>query len=57
MVFLAWDKSAKLVKWTKTVPDSGAVWEKGMFANQNTACALRNAFTRERVLASFGLGD
>ena len=30
-------------------------WEKGMFANQNTACALRSSFTRDRVMARLGL--
>jgi hypothetical protein len=45
------------VKWLATVPREKAIWEKGMFANQNTACALRSAFTRERVLAALGLDD
>ncbi len=45
------------VKWTKTLAGDKYVWEKGMFANQNTACALRNSFTRERVLARFGLDN
>lgn len=44
-----------LISWTKTLPADQAVWEKGMFANQNTACALRSGFTRERVLARLGL--
>lgn len=43
------------VQWTKVVPAEKAVWEKGMFANQHTACQLRSSFTRERVLARFGL--
>lgn len=45
------------VKWIKTVPREQAIWEKGMFANQNTACALRSSFTRERVLESLGLSE
>jgi hypothetical protein len=45
------------VNWTKTVPIQQAIWEKGMFANQNTACALRSGFTRERVLARLGIGN
>ena len=45
------------VKWLATVPRTKAIWEKGMFANQNTACALRSAFTRERVLAALGLDE
>jgi hypothetical protein len=43
------------IKWLKTVPREEAIWEKGMFANQNTACALRSSFTRERVLEALGL--
>jgi hypothetical protein len=43
------------VQWTKVVPAEKAVWEKGMFANQHTACQVRSSFTRERVLARFGL--
>lgn len=43
------------VKWLKALPEAKAVWEPGMFANQHTACALRSSFTRERVLARFGL--
>lgn len=42
------------VTWLKVLPRSEAVWEKGMFANQNSACRLRNKFTLERVLAAFG---
>lgn len=51
------EKSERVVrvKWTKTLAADKYVWEKGMFANQNTACALRNGFTRDRVLARFGL--
>jgi hypothetical protein len=53
------DKSEYLVRveWIKTVPVSGAIWEKGMFANQNSACKLRNKFTLERLVASFGLEE
>lgn len=51
------DRSERVVavKWIKTVPREEAIWEKGMFANQNTACALRSSFTRERVLEGLGL--
>lgn len=45
------------VKWLATLPREKAIWEKGMFANQNTACALRSSFTRERVLAALGLDE
>jgi hypothetical protein len=45
------------VEWEKTVPAELAVWEKGMFANQNSACKLRNGFTLERLAERFGLED
>jgi hypothetical protein len=43
------------VRWTVTVPQERAVWEKGMFANQNSACKLRSRFTLDRLTAAFGL--
>lgn len=43
------------VRWDAAVPRTKAVWEPGMFANQNSACALRSSFTRERVLAHLSL--
>ncbi len=33
------------VTWIQTRSKSDAVWQKGMFANQNTAARLRNSFT------------
>jgi hypothetical protein len=45
------------VRWIKTVPMSEAIWEKGMFANQNSACKLRNRFTLDRLLAAFDLDE
>jgi len=45
------------VEWIKTLPVSQAIWEKGMFANQNSACKLRNKFTLERLVPAFGLDD
>jgi hypothetical protein len=46
------------VKWIKTVPKEQAIWEKGMFANQNSAARLRNQFTLTRLTDRFGLdGD
>lgn len=45
------------VEWMATVPLSQAVWEKGMFANQNSACKLRNRFTLDRLSSAFGLED
>lgn len=41
------------VEWEKTVPVENAVWEKGMFASQHSACKLRNRFTLERLAERF----
>jgi hypothetical protein len=43
------------VDWIRTVPQSEAVWEKGMYANQNTVTKLRNSFTIERLTKAFNL--
>lgn len=45
------------VEWIATVSRDQAIWESGMFANQNTACELRSNFTRTKVLAGLGLGQ
>ncbi len=45
------------VAWDKTLPRDQAIWEKGMFANQNTACRLRNKFTLDRLAERFGLTE
>jgi hypothetical protein len=45
------------VAWQKTLPRGQAIWEKGMFANQNSACALRNRFTLERLTERFDLEE
>lgn len=45
------------VRWQVAVPASAAYWEKGMFANQNSACRLRQEFTLERLAKHFGLGE
>mgnify|MGYP001160574563 FL=1 len=45
------------VRWLTTVPAEQAYWEKGMFANQNSACKLRQEFTLERLAQRFRLGD
>ncbi len=37
------------VHWIKALPREQAIWEKGMFANQNSATAMRNRFTLERL--------
>jgi hypothetical protein len=41
----------------KTVAADKAVWEKGMFANQNSACKMRSTFTIERLVQNFGLDE
>lgn len=53
------EKSEYLVRvdWIRTVPVSEAIWEKGMFANQNSACRLRNRFTLDVLYERFGLTD
>lgn len=43
------------VRWLKAVSREQAIWEKGMFANQNSACALRQQFTLERLTQRFEL--
>jgi hypothetical protein len=43
------------VEWLKDLPIEEAIREKGMFANQNTVCRLRNKFTLERLIDRFGL--
>jgi hypothetical protein len=45
------------VEWIRTVPDSEAVWEKGMYANQNTVTKLRNRFTLDVLYDRFGLSE
>jgi hypothetical protein len=43
------------VEWLTTLPVEQAIWEKGMFANQNTVCRLSNKFTLDRLIDRFGL--
>lgn len=45
------------VAWIDAKPRSAAFWEKGMFANQNSACKLRQEFTLERLAQHFGLDE
>lgn len=45
------------VDWIKTTPIDQGFWEKGMFANQNSACKLRSTFTIERLSELFGLAE
>jgi hypothetical protein len=45
------------VKWITTRSRGRALWEKGMFANQNVVAKLRQAFTLQRLNEEFELGD
>ena len=45
------------VEWQKTLPKEEAIWEKGMFANQNTVVRLRDPFTLERLAEAFALDE
>ena len=45
------------VDWTHTVPEKDAYWEKGLFANQNSACKLRQEFTLDRLARRFDVHD
>lgn len=45
------------VRWAVAVPKAEAYWVKGMFANQNSACKLRDSFTLDRLAEHFDLDD
>ncbi|BDO43808.1 hypothetical protein CELD12_32980 [Cellulomonas sp. NTE-D12] len=45
------------VRWLRASPAERAYWEKGMFANQNSACKLRQEFTLDRLMSHFGVDD
>ena len=45
------------VDWIKTLPREQAIWEKGMFANQNSVARLRSSFTLERLIDRLELSD
>lgn len=45
------------VSWIKTLPESDAYREKGLFSNQNSACKLRQEFTLDRLAEHFGIHD
>ena len=45
------------VVWQKTLPREKAIWEKGMFANQNAVVRLRDPFTLERLVEAFALDE
>jgi hypothetical protein len=51
------DRAEYLVRvdWIKTLQRDEAIWEKGMFANQNSACRLRNKFTLDTLVQRFGV--
>ena len=43
------------VTWSKVLPREKAVSELGLFANQNSACKLRDSKTLARLYEVFGL--
>lgn len=43
------------VEWTVAVPLTDAFWERGMFANQNSACKLRQEYTLQKLEEHFAL--
>lgn len=45
------------VEWLETFSVDDAIWEKGMYANQNSATKLRNKFTLDRLAEHFDLDD
>jgi hypothetical protein len=45
------------VEWGNTRPREQAVRRKGMFANQNSACKLRNRFTLDALYSEFGIDE
>lgn len=45
------------VTWTSTVDRPQSLRIPGLFANQNSACKLRDQFTIDAVTAFFGCGD
>ena len=45
------------VDWLRTRARDEALWKQGMFANQNSACRLRNQFTIDQVVTAFGIDE
>lgn len=45
------------VKWIKYLPVEQAIRERGLFANQNSACRLRDQHTIDYLSKTFGLDD
>jgi hypothetical protein len=45
------------VDWISTRTREQAIRQKGLFANQNSACKMRNWFTLDVLYSAFGLDD
>jgi hypothetical protein len=45
------------INWLDARPRENAVWEKGMFANQNVVAKLRQPFTLQRLVEIFAAPD
>jgi hypothetical protein len=45
------------IEWLQTLPPEQAIREKGLFANQNSACRLRDQNTIERLVKAFHLDE
>ncbi len=45
------------VGWIRTLARHQPIWEKGMFANQNSVARMRSTFTLERLVERFDLED
>lgn len=43
------------VEWEATVPVTQAIWKRGLFANQNSACKLSKQFTIDTVARALGV--
>ena len=43
------------IGWERTLPRSDAIRAKGMFANRNSACPLRDEFTLALLVKAFGV--
>lgn len=45
------------VRWWVAQPAEDAFWVKGVFANQNSACKLRQEFTLDRLAQHFNIDE
>jgi len=43
------------LRWVTAVAEDHAAWDKGTFADQNSACKRRSRFTLDRLTAAFNL--